>query len=299
VQADGITPVSGASVSFTASLPTSFSACSNTTCTVVSDATGQAWTYVTPLAAGGITITAQLAPASYSLAKQVQTTLAANSSSLDLALAPQSAHIAEGATVNVTIMARVLSNGTPVRGTPVSFAIIKGMGTLSSPVVNSDANGYAPTTLTLTAFASDVQVNASVPGETNSQPAFNGTAVPVSGLQLQPISGINQMAAAGQNFQPVELEVSDFSSPPNAVMGANVVFQSTGERVPLDSAGDGGVDPNPEPVILWTSSAPVISDVNGVATFQPTTNGFNGAFQIAGSGTIGNSSVPFLLQVFP
>jgi len=300
LQADGVTSVSGASVFFSSSLPTQFSACSNaTTCTVVSDATGQAWTYVTPLAAGAITITAQLAPASYNPAKQVQTTLAANSSSLDLALAPQTAHIAEGATVNVMLTARVLSNGTPVKGTPVSFVIVKGTGTLSSWVVNSDANGYASTTLTLTAVASDVQVSASVPGETNSQPAFYGTAVPLSGLQLQPIAGTNQMALAGQSFQSVEVEVSDFSSPPYPVMGASVVFQSTGERVPIDSGGDGGVDPNPEPVILWTSSAPIISDVNGIATFQPSTNGFGGAFQIAGSASIANSYVPFLLQVFP
>ena len=299
LQADGVTPVSGASVFFSASPPTQFLACSNaTTCNVVSDATGQAWTYVTPLAAGAITITAQLAPGSYSPAKQVQTTLAANSSSMDLGLAPQTAHIAEGASVNVTLTARVLSNGTPVKGTAVSFAIVKGTGILSSPVVNSDANGYAPTTLTLTAFASDVQVNASVPGETNSQPAFNGTAVPASGLQLLPIAGTDQMARAGQGFQPVEIAVSDFSSPPNPVMGASVLFQNTGERVPIDP-GNGGINPNPEPVILWSSNTTVTSDVNGVAMFQAGTNGFSGALQIAGSGSAANSSVPFLLQVFP
>ena len=304
LQPDGITPVSGASVFFSASLPVGFSACSNaSTCNVISDATGQAWTYVTPLAAGGITITAQLAPASYSPAKQVQTTLAANSSSLDLALAPQTVHIAEGATANVTLTARVLSNGTPVKGAAVTFAVVRGSGTLSSPVVLSDQNGYASTTLTLTAFASDVQVNASVSGETNPQPEFYGTAVPVSGLQLQPIAGINQMIVAGQSFQPITVEVSDFSTPPNSVMGASVAFQSTGERLDTDPPcywiGDTRICPDPEPVILWSSNTSTGSDINGIATLQLSTNGFTGALQIVGSSNTANSNVPFLLQLFP
>ena len=99
--ADGVTPVPGASVFFS-STKADFSACGGTgSCIVYSDLTGQASTFATPLATGAITITAQLAPASYSTPKQVQTTIVGTASSLDLALSPQLAHLLQGTTANL------------------------------------------------------------------------------------------------------------------------------------------------------------------------------------------------------
>ena len=299
---DGITPVSGASVVFSAMPAVSFSACSASTCTVITDDSGQASTFVTPLSAGTMTITAQLAPASYSPAKQVQTTLAADSSSMELALAPQTAHIAQGVTVNVPLVARVLSNGSPRGGITVNFAIVKGSGTLS-PTVVSDSAGYATSTLQLSSFASDVQVSVWVAGETNAAPTFYGTAVPISGLQVRPIAGISQMALEGQLFQPVAVQVTDLSTSPNPVQGATVIFQSTVERSEGNgsstSGGDTKITKDPTPIILESSQTPVISDVNGIASFQPTTDGFSGALEILGAATAGIGNVPFSLQSLP
>jgi IPT/TIG domain len=63
---DGVTPVPGASVFFTSTPAVSFSACSGAgSCTLVTDQTGQASSFVSVLTTGAITITAKLAPASY------------------------------------------------------------------------------------------------------------------------------------------------------------------------------------------------------------------------------------------
>jgi hypothetical protein len=91
---DGKTPVQGATVVFTSSPAAGFSACSGAvTCNVLSDEGGQASTFVTVLSAGAMTITAQLAPGSYSSPRQVQTTLVGKSSGLDIALVPQTTSI--------------------------------------------------------------------------------------------------------------------------------------------------------------------------------------------------------------
>ena len=300
---DGITPITGATVYFSSTIALGFSACSGlSTCSVITDESGQASTYITPLSAGTITITAQLAPASYFPAKQVQTTLAADSSSMELALVPQTAHIAQGATVNVPLTARVLSNGSPLSGVTVNFQIVKGSGTLTSTSVISGSNGYANTTLLLSAFSSDVQVSVWIAGETNAAPTFYGTVL-TSGLQVRPVSGTSQMALEGQSFQPVTVQVTDFSTPPNAVQGASVVFQSTVERSDNSgsstSGGDTTITHDPTPVILASSQSTVISDINGIASFQPTTDGFSGALEILGSATAGTGNVLFSAQSLP
>ncbi|HEX6805216.1 MAG TPA: IPT/TIG domain-containing protein [Terriglobales bacterium] len=87
VAPDGLTPVAGASLQFSSSPAVAFSACSGAaTCTVLSDQSGMASTYMTVLSAGTFTLTAKLAPASYANPQQVQATLLGTSSSLDLSL---------------------------------------------------------------------------------------------------------------------------------------------------------------------------------------------------------------------
>ena len=83
---DGVTPVQGASVVFTSVPAVIFTAgmgspvaCADGptggSCTMLTDQSGQTSAFVTVLAPGAMTITAQLAPASYTSPKQVQTTV--------------------------------------------------------------------------------------------------------------------------------------------------------------------------------------------------------------------------------
>ena len=166
----------------------------------------------------------------------------------------------------------------------------------------ADNNGYASTTLSLTTLAGDVQVSACVAPVNAPCVIFNGTAVPSSGLQLQAVTGTAQVAAAGQSLHPVVVRVTDLSTPANPVAGANVVFQSTVERSgegssPGITGGDTTITPSPTPVILSSSQTLVPSDANGLASFQPSSGGFEGALQIVGTATAGSRQVPFTLQV--
>ncbi len=302
--ADGKTPVQGASVVFTSSPAAGFGACSGaSTCTVLSDQDGQASSFVTVLAAGAMTITAQLAPGSYSSPQQVQTTLVGRESALDIALAPQTTSIMQGASVNVALTARVLSNGFPLSGSTVNFQVFKGSAGLSASSVTTNSNGYASTLLEISSMAGDVQVSACVGPGNSPCLSFYGTSVPASVLQLQPVAGSPQVVTAGHAFQPVMVRVTDSSNPPDPVLAATVAFQFAGERVAGDStiisAGDTNIHNDPSPVILFSGQTTVQSDANGLASWQPTTEGFEGDVAILGAVTVGAGQLQFALQALP
>ena len=302
---DGITPVAGASVFFTASPAVAFSACSGGgSCTVLTDHSGQASTLVSVLTAGVITITAQLAPASYKAPQQVQTTLLGcvmcEGTTLDLALAPQNESVAEGATVNVELSARVLSNGVPQSGQVVNFSLYHGSGTLNPVSAITGKNGYASTSLRLSNFSAEVDGNACVGSNNNPCLGFHVFPVTSSGLQLQAVAGDLQLITDGPAFQPVTVRVTDTSAPPNPVLGVSVLFQSllgrTNNNAPIVSGGDTNITTNPMPIILAMSQIAVNSDANGLASMQPSTGGFQGALAIIGTVSAGPGSLPFQLQ---
>lgn len=232
------------------------------------------------LSAGTMTIMAQLAPASYTNPQQVQTTLLGTETALDLSLLSPYAWIAQGASANVSLTARVLSNGSPVAGRTVNYYLTKGSGTLNPPSTNTNSNGYATSTLQLSSLSGDVQV--SVCAEPGDAPCstFYGTAVSPSAMQLQPVAGDLQFVALGQSFQPITVRVTDSSAPPNPAQGASVAFQAilgrTAGNAPLISAGDTNIWENPLPIILGSWQQTVSSDANGIASVQPSTGGFQG-----------------------
>jgi hypothetical protein len=301
---DGITPVAGASVFFTSTPPLSFSACGgSTSCTVLTDQTGQTSTQMTVLTASVMTISAELAPASYTPPQQIQTTLLGTSSSLDISLSSPNSWIAQGATVNAPLTARVLSNGTPDGGRTVNYKITKGSGTFTSATATTNAAGYVSSTLQVANFASDVQVSLCVAPANAPCQSFYGTAVPLSALRLRSVTGAMQEALVGQTFQPFTIRVTDSSASPDPVLGASVVFQSLVGRMPNNEPilwiGQSTSTQQPMPVILSSTQATVLSDINGLATIQPSTDGIQGAAVILGTASVGSASQQFQLQSLP
>ncbi len=295
VASDGITPVPGATILFSASPAAGFSACSGAgTCTVISDQIGQASTFVTLLATGATTITAKLAPASYPSPQQVQTTLIGSESALDIALAPQKAWIAQGANASVTLTARVLSNGVPVSGSTVNFQVMQGSGNVNPASATTNANGYASSALQLSSFNSTIELSACVGPNNAPCLSFYGITVPSSGIQLQPVAGMSQAAVSGQALASVTVRAADFSSPPNPVLGTNVLFQSVIER-----GNESGQNQNPMPIILASSQSTIVTDVNGLASFTPSEGGFAAPLQILGSASAGSNDLPFAIEIFP
>ncbi len=305
VASDGVTPVSGATVVFTSSPAVSFGACSGaTSCSVITDPNGRASTFMTPLTAGVNTITAALAPGSYNPAQQVQTTLFAEAATLDLSLTPPRVWAAQGATLSIPITAKVLSNGSPASGQVVTYSLSKGTGTLTPSSSTTDSNGNAASTLQIAGLSSEVDGSACVTsGTTTNCQNFAIFAVVPSALQVQAVSGATQEIQLGQSFQPVVVRVTDSSTPPNSVSGAAVTFQSVLGRAlnnePVVWIGDLGITQNPMPVILGSSQSSVITDSNGLATLQPSTNGIQGPLLILGTASAGSNSQSFTLQSLP
>jgi len=298
---DGVTPVTGASVFLSATPPISFSACAGAnSCTVFSDQSGQVSTLISALSAGASKIMVQLAPASYPTPQQVQTTLVGIESALDLALVPQNTWAVQGATLNVALTTRVLSNGSPLRGRIVNFSLYRGSGTLNPASATTDNLGYASTTLQLSSFAAEVDGSACVGSNNNPCQNFHLLPVASSALRLQAIAGDLQVVTVGQAFQAMVVRVIDTSVPPNPVQGASVFFQTLIGRASggalIVSGGDTKFTRDEMPVILGSTQAFMTSDVNGLVNMEPSTDGIQGALAILGMATAGGSNQEFALQ---
>lgn len=285
VMPDGITPVAGASVSFSTSPAAGLSTCSGaSSCTVLTDATGEATTFVTPPSASVSTITAALAPASYSPAKYVQTTVVGRSSSLDVAVLSPNRWVAQAANADLTVSAMVVSNGSPVSGRTVNFAITLGSGTLTTATGITNSGGIATTTLQVRNLSGDVRVSACVAPNNNPCATFYVSRVLLSALGMQIVSGNSQLVNLGQAFQPIVVRVTDGGTPPNPVQGASVRFWSMVLRPDYDvfdePIGETGAGTTAMPIILGSSQTTVSSNANGLASLTPSPGGVPGAVEI-------------------
>ena len=97
------------------------------------------------------------------------------------------------------------------------------------------------------------------------------------------MSGGGQVTT-GQPFQPVVVRVTDFSSPPNPVIGAGVTFLTTVLRPAGTSASGGRGETNPTtpdmPVILQVSQNNVTADLNGLASVVPSGSSFSAPVEV-------------------
>ena len=185
--------------------------------------------------------------------------------------------------MSVPLTARVVSLGAPQSGVTVNFAIAQGAGSLSSPSAVTSSQGYATVTLTVTNFTANLQLTACVAPGNNPCQTISGNPVATARLNLQAVAGAGQ-AVTGPLFQPLTVRVTDSSAPPNPILGASVLFQSTVMRPPGDglppAPGDPGGTQTGMPVILSASQITVQSDINGLASVVPSVGSFTGTLEI-------------------
>ncbi len=304
VAADGVTPVIGATVAWRTTNGATLSACSGAaTCSVSSDESGIVSTGVTPDATGNAAITATLAPAVYNPAQSISTTITATSTALDIGVATPYLWIAQGASLSVPITARVVSLGVPKSGATVNFFLDLGSAALSSASAVTSGSGSASVTLTLTNFIANVQISACVAPANNPCQTIYGNAVAPAMWKLQAVAGAGQIIA-GSVFQPLTIRVTDSSSPPNPVLAASVLFQSTvlrpaGNGLSL-APGDPATSQTEMPVILSAAQASVPSDINGLATIVPSVGSFSGTLEIEIQVSAGTTAaLQDVLESFP
>ncbi len=191
--------------------------------------------------------------------------------------------IAQGASVSVPLTARVVSLGLPRSGVTVNFMVAQGSGSLSAASAVTNSQGYASVTLTLANFSTSVQLNACVAPGNNPCQNIYGNAVAAGLLNLQAVAGAGQVVP-GTAFQPLTIRVTDNSTPPNPILGASVLFQSTvlrpGGNDPTLVPGDPIVTQTETPVILSASQNTITSDANGLASVVPSVGSFTGPLEI-------------------
>ncbi len=301
---DGVTPIIGATIGWNATNALQLSACSGaSSCSSVSDQNGDASTWLTPGAVGVATVTATVAPGVYSSSKSVNASINATETSSDIGVVSPYLFVAQGATANIPLTARVLSNGAAKKSVQVNFSLVAGSGALSFASALTNSTGYATVTLAVTQFATLAQVTACVAPGNAPCGTFYVNPVSASQQRLLQIAGAGQIST-GAAFQPVIVQVTDLSSPPNPVIAAPIVFQTTVLRPGGTSSGNGGGDLNPGnpamPVILQVSQSSTITDATGSANIVPSSGGFSPPLEVdvaITAGTAGFLDDP--LQVFP
>jgi len=254
VAADGITPVSGATIAWSATNGLQFSVCS-----VLSDEAGESSSWVTPTATGQSTITIALAPASYTPPQSQQATVVGTSSTLDLVAVTPTRWVGQGATLAVPLTVEALDLGVPKANVTVNFAITKGTASLSASGGTTNVSGFATITAQLTNQNADVQVSACVAPNNSPCQTFTFFSTPSSLWTLETVSGSSQVVPTGQSFQPLVMRVTDGSLAADPVMGVNVTFKTTLARVPENGL----------PVLLGSSQTQVVSAQDGVASIVP------------------------------
>jgi len=256
---DGVTPVVGEVVTFTATTGTvQFAACGAASCTVNTDANGMASTLVTPLSAGMVTLQAVgvdgTAVASFTAAARVQTATAVQAME----------YIAAGATFAWTPQISVSDNFASTAGVPVGWQATSGavLVTPASSAVNSQ--GIAQTVATAGPLTAAAEATLSGCAWTNVCASFTTVGVDLADLRVIAVSGANQIVSANGTIVPVVLQVTDTTSHP--VGGAVVqIFETVNAWQPAcPSRGRCPIAP-----VLASSQSSAVSDANGLLTIVP------------------------------
>jgi hypothetical protein len=300
VAADGATPVSGATVAWSATNGTLFSICGGlNSCLVLSDEVGESSSQITPTAIGQSTITIALAPASYTTPQTQQATLLATSSVLDLVATTPTRWIGQGATLAISLRVVALNLGAPKPGVTINFAVTNGMATLSAATATTNSAGSATVTANITNQNADVQVSACVAPNNAPCQIFTLFSTPASLWKLETAHGSSQFVQTGQSFQPLIMRVTDGSVADNPVMGVNVTFNTTLAQITPQSGGQGGESmgggEGGMPVILGSSQVQVMTTVNGIASIIPSA-GNVGPCNLFIAVSAGSSTVQFQME---
>ena len=259
LQGDGVTPVVGEAVTFSAnSGAVQFAACGAGSCTVHTDAHGIASTLVTPESAGVVTLQAAgvdgTATISFTALSQVRTAIAVQPVE----------YIAAGASVAWTPQLSVADNIASTTGVLINWQTIAGPVVVSPGQSQVNASGIAQTLATAGPLAPGAQAFLSGCAWTTVCATFTAQGVDPADLRVVAVSGAGQIVSAGGGFAPVVLRVTDTAS--NPVAGAAVaIYQTVDAWQP--ACPDRGRCPIPP--ILASSQYSVISDANGLLTITP------------------------------
>jgi len=299
--ADGVTPVAGVAVTFSASpIQSFFPACGSNPCTVVTDAPGEVIVRLAVRADGENTITASLANGA-----QVQATIVGSMPTLAIHASRPTLRVPQGATLSLPVSVRVLANGSPVVGQAVNFSFGTSPSSgaaLAAPSVSTNAQGDAVNQVNLSALGSGFTLLVCVAGGSPCT-TLNINTVPVASRQLQVVQGGAQLLTSGQTAAPIVLRITDGTDATRPIRGAAVTAATSVFARLRDSDCDlQNSDCHPASARpMATSFTTLVSDENGLVAFTPAIQTALGAVNVytlfsVGAGT--GQSAQASIQVF-
>ena len=259
LKGDGITPVEGEAITFSATAGSvQFAACGAAACTVVTDADGVASTMVTPESAGAISVQAAgidgMVSASFAALARTRTVNAVQAEE----------YVAAGATVAWNVQLSVADNFASTMGTAVDWQTTGGPVMVSPAESTVDGRGVAATLATEGPLASGATAVFSGCAWTTVCASFTVQGVDPSEFRLVAIGGANQTVSANGSLSPVVIEVVDEAFHPVAGAAVEVYETVDAWQIPCSDRGR-----CPIPPTLATSQGTVTSDANGLVTIAP------------------------------
>jgi hypothetical protein len=259
LKADGVTPVVGEAVTFTATTgAVQFAACGAASCNLQTNTQGIASTFVTPEGSGAITLQAQgvdgTAVDSFTAVAEVRSATAVQ---------PME-YVAAGAIIAWTAQLSVSDNIVSTAGSPVNWQTISGPIVPSPGQSQVSSQGVASTLATVGPLVPGAQAMLSGCAWTSVCATFIAQGVDPAELRLIAISGAGQLVSASGALSPVVLMVTDAASHP--VAGAAVEIYQTVDAWQLPCPSRGRC---PIPPVLASTQYSLISDENGLLTVTP------------------------------
>jgi len=267
---DGVTPVAGVPVTFTASgAGARFGACVATPCVVLTDASGLASTAVTPTSFGTVTLLASAVGAGQ--------TASFNAVARGMAIQQADEFIAEGATGTWTPQVNVAQNGATASGVTVTWMASSGMSVAPGASVTSAA-GVAQISAVTGPLAAGAQATGQACAWSTVCASFTAEGVSASAWRLVVDSGAGQTVVPPSAFVPVVVMVTDVSGDP--VANSPVTIYQTVNAAAMACPARGRCPVTPR---LARATATATSDAYGLVNVAP--------MQLAGVGEVSNIAV--------
>jgi hypothetical protein len=277
VAADGVTPVPSIPVTFSVATASLLSPCGASSCSVLSDDSGEAASTVLVESVGANVVTASL-----SNGARVQTSISGTSNGLVLVAVNPSRFVASGSTVSLSLAVKALNaNGTAAAGQQVNFVRTVGSGTLTVSSATTTAAGTANTLLNIAAVGGSTTVVACL--SAGACPQFTIQAIAPTNLHLHLLAGDSQILRAGQLPQPILLRVTDSASPSNyaaavPVAVSEIVVARLGSSTCTPAEGVCGPV---TPKIISNTVTTLVSDASGIISFTPLIQSSWGPVQVS------------------
>jgi hypothetical protein len=260
---DGVTPVSGATVVFTAAgAAVKFGACGAASCSVLTNALGLASSSVTPLGAGWVVLAA-VATTTTGSAGQVTSSFMAMVRIRTVTAVRPVEYVSAGATFGWSPQVVLADNSDAVAGAQVVWTVTTGQMTLRTGTSVADTNGVASMGVTVGPLSMSVRAFGTACAWTAVCAEFAAEGVAAGDLRVQIMSGAGQAVLANGTLGPVVVRVTDGAG--HGVGGAVVQVYQTVEAG-VACAGWGRC---PADAVLERSQIQSISDVEGLITVAP------------------------------